>query len=454
MYDVIILGAGPGGYVAAERASAEGLKTLLVEKSHLGGVCLNAGCIPTKTLLSAAKIYAHAKDAESVGVSFENAVFHLDKAMAWKNRVIETLRKGIAGGMKHGGVEVLQGEGHLSAPGVIRVNGKDYQGKNVILAPGSSPLRPPIPGIDDPRVMTSTEILSLERMPERVCIIGGGYIGMEFASFFSLLGIPVTVVEMMDEIIPILDRDMSALLRKSLKGIQFELGARVEEYKDGRVVFVREGVRTEVPADCVLLSIGRKPNLEGMGFREAGLDMGKTGIRTDERMRTNLPGVYAAGDATGLSLLAHSASRMGEIAVNDILGRKDRWRSNGIPWVVFTDPEVAGCGITEDEAKKRNIDARTVTVPLRLSGRYIAEHPKEQGICKVTAEARTGVILGVTMLGSGCSEMIFGAAVMIEAELRFKDLRDMVFPHPTVSEVIREAMFKFENSRNKENTNA
>jgi dihydrolipoamide dehydrogenase len=308
--------------------------------------------------------------------------------------------------------------------------------------------------MDDPRVMTSTEILSLEAMPKNVCIIGGGYIGMEFASFFSLLGVPVSVVEMMDEIIPILDKDLSALLRKSLGGVKFELGARVEEYKDGHVVFSRGGTRTAIQADCVLLSIGRKPNLDGMGFQEAGLDMGKSGIRVDERMRTNLPGVYAAGDVTGLSLLAHSASRMGEIAVKDMCGHTNRWRSGAIPWVVFTDPEVAGCGINEEEAQAANIETRTVTVPLRLSGRYLAEHPREQGICKITAEAHTGTILGITMLGSGCSEMIFGAAVMIEAELRVKDIRDMVFPHPTVSEVIREAMFKFETGSSKEIKNA
>ncbi len=218
----------------------------------------------------------------------------------------------------------------------------------------------------------------------------------------------------------------------------------MEDIGDAGVTFSRDGKKTTVPADIVLLSIGRRPNLEGMGFREAGLDMDKNGIRTDDRMRTNLPGVYAVGDVTGRSLLAHSASRMGEIAVADILGRKDRWRGHAVPWVVFTSPETAGCGLTEAEARAKGVDVKTVTVPMRLSGRYLAEHPKENGVCKIVADKKTDVVLGVTLLGSGCSEMIFGAALMIEAELRTRDIREMIFPHPTVSEVLREALFAME----------
>jgi dihydrolipoamide dehydrogenase len=449
MYDLIILGAGPGGYVAAERAGAAGLKTLIVEKDNLGGVCLNRGCIPTKTLLSSAKIYAQALEAESVGVSTGGAVFHLDKAMAWKGKVIDTLQKGIAAMLKRGGVETVRGEGRLMHPDTVRVDGKDYSAKSLIIATGSSPLTPPIPGLLDgtdlrrkpPGVMTSTELLSITEIPKQLVIVGGGIIGMEFASFFSLLGVSVTVVEMMDEIVPVLDREFAALLRKSLPKVTFELGAKVEEISDAGVCFSRSGAKNTVPADTVLLSIGRRPNASGMGFEEAGLEITRGGIKTGETMKTNLPGVYAAGDVTGISLLAHSASRMGEIAVNNILGQKDRWRGNAVPWVVFSSPEVAGCGLTEAEAAAKGIEVVTAKVPMRLSGRYLAEHPKENGICKVVAEKKSGVILGVNMLGTGCSESIAGASVIIEAELRAKDVCQMMFPHPTVSEVMREALF-------------
>ncbi|MDR1933382.1 MAG: dihydrolipoyl dehydrogenase [Spirochaetales bacterium] len=442
MYDLIILGAGPGGYVAAERAAAGGLKTLLIEKDRLGGVCLNAGCIPTKTLLSAAKTYAHALEAESIGVTVKEAVFHLDKAMAWKARVIETLQKGIAAMLKRGGVEVVQGEGRLVKPGTVRVDRTDYQAKSVIIATGSSSVVPPIPGVKHPKVVTSTELLNIAEMPKKLVIVGGGIIGMEFASFFSMLSAEVTVVEMMDEIIPALDREFALALRKALPKVSFELGAKVQEFSDAGVGYSRGGQKNLIPADLALLCIGRRPNTGGMGFEEAGLEITKTGVKTDECMRTNLPGVYAVGDVTGRSLLAHSASRMGEIAVNTILGKKDRWRGNAIPWVVFSTPEVAGCGMTEAEALAKGYEVVTAKVPMRLSGRYLAEHPGENGVCKVVAEKSGGVILGVNMLGTGCSEIIAGAALMIESELRVQDVKEIVFPHPTVSEVMREALFE------------
>lgn len=444
MHDLIILGAGPGGYVAAQRAGRAGLKVLLVEKAELGGVCLNAGCIPTKTLLAGAKSFAHLKEAEAFGVAVEKPVFHLDKAMARKARVVDTLRKGIAASMKRFGVEVAAGAGLLRDNRTVEVAGTRHTGKAVIIATGSSPAVPPIPGVDRPWVLTSTGVLDIRETPKNPVIVGGGYIGMEFASLFDMIGSQVTVVEMMPEIVPGLEPEFAAQLRKAMPGVTFELGARVEEFGDHSLTFSRGDKKTTLPADLTLLSIGRVPNLEGMGFREAGLDMDRKGIRTDERMRTNLPGVYAIGDVTGRSLLAHSASRMGEIAVADILGKRDRWRGHAVPWVVFTNPEVAGCGLTQAEAEARGLEVKTVTAPMRVSGRYLAEHPRENGICKIVADKKTDVILGVSLLGSGCSELIFGAALMIEAELRTRDVREMVFPHPTVSEVLREALFEME----------
>ncbi|MCL1818216.1 MAG: NAD(P)/FAD-dependent oxidoreductase, partial [Spirochaetaceae bacterium] len=327
-------------------------------------------------------------------------------------------------------------------PGLVRVGQTDYAAKNIIIATGSSPIMPPIPGVKLPKVVTSTELLNIKDLPKKILIVGGGIIGTEFASLFSMLGVKVTVVEMMDEIIPVLDKKFAALLRKSLPAVDFQLSAKVEEITESGIVFSRGGQKTTVDADLVLLSIGRRPNIAGMGFEEAGLEITRQGITTDEAMRTNLPGVYAIGDVTGRSLLAHSASRMGEIAVSSILGKKDRWRGDAIPWIVFSSPEVAGCGLGEEEAAARGREVVTATLPMRVSGRYLAEHPGENGICKVVAEKSTGIILGVTMLGSGCSEIIAQAALMIEAELRVQDVKEIVFPHPSVSEVVRETLFE------------
>lgn len=459
-YDLIIMGAGPGGYIAAERAGKLGKKVLLVEKDELGGVCLNRGCIPTKTLLHASKLYAHASEGAKFGVTVEKVRFDLAAAMEHKRKTVETLRRGIASQMKRFGVTVLQGEATFAGLSTgdgnrVDVGGDSYTAANVIIATGSSAAIPPIPGlkegIADGKVLTSTELLEITQMPKRLVVIGGGYIGMEFASFFGALGTDVTVVEMMDEIVPIMDRKFAATLRKSVAGVTYELGARVERVEGGTVHFSRGGDAGSVTGDLVLISVGRRPNVDGMGLREAGLDMDRMGIRVNEQLQTNLPGVYAVGDVTGKSLLAHSASRMGEVAVRHIYRADLSERSiagpmsfDAIPWVVFTSPEVAGCGMTEEQASAEGRQIKVATLPMTASGRYLAEHPGERGSCKVICDARSGVLLGVHMIGSGCSELIFGASLMIESELRVKDVRDIVFPHPTVSEVLRDAIWELE----------
>ncbi len=459
-YDLIIMGAGPGGYIAAERAGKLGKKVLLIEKDELGGVCLNRGCIPTKTLLHASKLYAHAKEGAKFGVTVGTVGFDLGAAMGHKKKTVETLQRGIASQMKRFGVTVLQGEatfaGSRNGEGYrVQVAGDDHTAPNVIIATGSSAAIPPIPGLRESLekgvVVTSTELLEISEMPKRLVVIGGGYIGMEFASFFGALGTEVTVVEMMDEIVPIMDRKFAATLRKSVTGVTYELGARVERVDGGTVHYSRGGETGSVTGDLVLISVGRRPNVDGMGLREAGLDIDRIGIRVNEHLQTNLPGVYAIGDVTGKSLLAHSASRMGEVAVRRMFRSDPADRSgagpmrfDAIPWVVFTSPEVAGCGMTEEQAAAEGRQVKVATLPMTASGRYLAEHPGERGSCKVICDAQTGVVLGVHMIGSGCSELIFGASLMIEAELRVKDVRDIVFPHPTVSEVLRDAIWEIE----------
>jgi dihydrolipoamide dehydrogenase len=441
IYDLIVIGAGPGGYIAAERAGARGKSVLLIEKSDLGGVCTNEGCIPTKTLLNSAKQYMHGLEAERFGVHFDCVRFDLAEAMAWKQGVIETLRQGIAYLMKKNNVEVVEGEAAVLDRQTVRVHGKTYQGQHLILATGSSATFPPIPGANSPHVMTNREILQISELPQTLVIIGGGYIGMEFASFFSNVGVEVHVIEMMDEIVPIMDIDFAKLLRKSVRNISYHLSAKVTAIHGDTVMFSSAGNAESIQADLILLSVGRQPNLQGL--EKLGLDIWPQGVHVNEKMQTNLPGVYAVGDVTGKSLLAHSASRMAEVAVNVICGQHDHMRYHAIPWVVYTLPEVAGCGITEQEARKLGLTVKTATMQMRANGRFLAEYGKQSpGLCKVVVDADTNVLKGVHLLGATCSEMIYGAAAMIEAELRIQDIQEIIFPHPTVSEIIKDTLWK------------
>ena len=443
MYDLIIVGAGPGGYVAAERAGALGMSVLLVEKSHLGGVCLNQGCIPTKTLLHTSKLFIQNQSSHEFGVLCDNLRYDLKKAMALKDRVRESLRKAIAFQMKRHHVEVLNGVAELSERNSVRVNGKKLEGKHLIIATGSSPAKPPIPGLDSQYVLDSSAILEISTLPQKLTIIGGGYIGMEFASFFSNLGVDVTVIEMMPEIIPFLDPEIAVLLRKSMPQVTFHLDSRVQSINDNTVhIAQKNGSKTSIKSELILVAVGRSPNTSAVGLDSIGVSFDRQGIHVNELMQTNIPGVYAVGDVTGRSLLAHSASRMGEVAVNVISSRKDQMRYQAVPWVVYTYPEVAGCGLAEHDAIAQGRKVKIAKLQLRANSRHLAEHPKERGLCKVLVDEESQVLLGVHLLGAGVSEIIYGAAAMIESQLRIKDVREIVFPHPTVSEIIKDTLWE------------
>jgi dihydrolipoamide dehydrogenase len=442
-YDLIIIGAGPGGYVAAERAGERGMKVLLIERAKLGGVCLNEGCIPSKTLLNSAKIFHYATHGAAYGVATTGATFDYAAVQARKTKVMDTLRSGIAGLMKKHKVEVVFGEARLTSNRTVEVGGTKVEGKNILVATGSSPAKPPIPGIDLSGVVDSTGILNLEAPPKSLVVIGGGIIGCEFACFFGSIGVPVTVVEMLPEICPALDADVAKILRAELekKNISFHLGAKVTEITPADVRFSVDGKDQSVPRDVVLVSTGRVPNVQGLGLEDLKVDFDRRGIRIDERCATNVPGVWAIGDATGRTWLAHAASRMGEVVVNNIAGGADRMRFHAVPGVVYTNPEAAGVGLTEAEARAKGIPVKAAKLPMSVNGRYLAEHAGERGLVKVLVHAETQALAGVHMIGAACSEMIFGAAVMIEAEFRVREIREVVFPHPTVSELIREAAF-------------
>jgi dihydrolipoamide dehydrogenase len=448
-YDVIVIGGGPGGYIAAERLGHAGKKVLLAEKEFVGGTCLNVGCIPTKSLLNSAKLYEHALHSAQYGVTAGDVSYDWAKMQSWKSEVVKTLVGGVTQMLKRLKVEIVPEFATLVAPGVVEIGGVRKTADHVIIATGSVPVMPPIPGAkDNPSIVDSTGLLSVAQVPKRLVVIGGGVIGIEFASLFAALGCEVTVVEMMPEILPFMDADLAKTARQSMSGITFRLKSKVEAIEGSTVVFTPEGGAQErVTGDLVLMAVGRRSLVDGWGAREAGLEIDRRGIVVDDRMRTNLPNVWAVGDVTGRSLLAHAAYRMGEIAVANILdpaahlhGEVMRWDT--IPWAVYAMPESAGVGLTEAEAIRRGLDVATVTVPLVLSGRFVAENGlSKAGAIKLIAEKGTGIVKGIHMLGTYAPETIWGAAVALETELTVSDLRQVVFPHPTVSEGIREAVW-------------
>ncbi|MDR1407707.1 MAG: dihydrolipoyl dehydrogenase [Tannerella sp.] len=453
MNDLAIIGGGPAGYVAAERAGAKGLSVVLFEKRELGGVCLNEGCIPTKTLLYSAKMYDYATHGDKYGVDASDVTFDFGRIVARKNKVIRKLVAGVGAKMKAHGVQVVKGEAQIggrSADGIaIACNGETFHARNLLLCTGSEAFVPPIPGIREAgdSVLTNREILSLREQPRSLVVIGGGVIGMEFASFYNSLGTEVTVIEMLPEILGGLDGEISAMLRDiyAKKGIRFQLSCKVTEVRNHEVTYLTpEGATASVTGEKILVSVGRKAVVEGFGLETLGVELTRGGVKTDSRMRTNIPNVYAAGDITGFSMLAHTASREGEVVVNNLTGQPDMMRYNAIPGVVYTNPEVAGVGLTEEAAAREGIACRVARLPMAYAGRFVAENEGGAGLCKVIAGERYGEVLGVHMIGNPCSEMIYGACLAIEQEMTLREMQEVVFPHPTVSEIFRETAFAFD----------
>ncbi len=451
MIDLLIIGGGPAGYVAAERAGHKGLKVTLFEKKALGGVCLNEGCIPTKTMLYSAKTYENALHGDKYGIFAENVRFEYDKIVSRKNKVVRKLAAGIKSKMKTNKVEVIEGEATIvnrSDKGIeVSCNGETYVGKNLLICTGSEASVPPIPGLKEAGdvILTNREILALKEKPENLVVIGGGVIGMEFAGFYNSLGSKVTVIEMLPEILGNNDSEICAMSRDIFKkkGIEFHLSAKVVQVDGNKVVFEKDGETHSVEGDKILLSVGRRANTQGLGLENIGVELHKGGIKVDEKMRTNVPNVFAAGDVTGFSLLAHTASREGEVVVNNLTGKNDIMRYNAIPGVVYINPEIAAVGETEESAKAKNIAYKVAKLPMAYAGRFVAENEGGVGLCKVLVGEKYGEVIGVHMLGNPSSEMIYGACMAIEQEMTLEEMKEVVFPHPTVSEIFKEVIFEF-----------
>ena len=430
IYDVAIIGGGPAGYTAAELAGKNGLKTILFEKKALGGVCLNEGCIPTKTLLYSAKLYQSAKDSTKYGISCENITFDLNKIIVRKNKIVRKLTAGIKLKLTEANVEVVFGEAILNPSAIvnsIECNGQIYEAKKLILCKGSETLIPPISGLKDVNFWTSNEALNITELPESLLIIGGGVIGIEFATFFNTLGTKVIVVEMADEILGGMDKEISALLRTELskRGIEFHLNTKVTAVQNHQIEIEKEGGKQIIHVAQILLSAGRRSLIYN--------------IKVNEFMQTENPDIYACGDITGQSMLAHTAVREAEIAVHHLLGKNEKISYKAIPSVVYTYPEIAGVGQTEESLQKEAIPYSIKKLPMTYSGRFVAENEQGNGLCKIL-ESENGTILGLHILGNPASELIVIGGIAIEKGMTVEELKRMVFPHPTVGEIIREVL--------------
>lgn len=445
-YDVAIIGGGPAGYTAAEAAGKAGLNVVLFEKNSLGGVCLNEGCIPTKTLLYSAKVYDYAKHASKYAVNVPEASFDLGKIIARKSKVVRKLVLGVKAKLTANNVTMVTGTAEIVSKNAIKCNEETYECDNLIICTGSETFIPPIAGIEAVDYWIHRDALDNKELPKSLAIVGGGVIGMEFASFFNSLGVEVTVIEMLDEILGGMDKELSGLLRTEYakKGIKFLISTKVVSFAktdEGITVSYENAAGAgSVTAEKLLMSVGRRPVTKGFGLENLSLDMTERKcVKVNERMQTSVPGVYVCGDLTGFSLLAHTAVREAEVAVHTILGEEDSMSYRAIPGVVYTNPEIAGVGKTEDALITEGIPYKAVKLPMAYSGRFVAENEGVNGVCKVLI-ADDDTILGVHVLGNPASEIITIAGMAVETRMKATDWKKIVFPHPTVGEIFREAL--------------
>ncbi|MEO0140174.1 MAG: dihydrolipoyl dehydrogenase [candidate division WOR-3 bacterium] len=441
---LLIIGAGPGGYVAAIRGARLGFEVSLIEKDKVGGVCLNVGCIPTKALLSATELGHDAKSASGMGV-LADVKFDLEKLRAFKDSCVKKLTSGVEFLLKKNGVSLIKGEAVFTSPETISVSGTELRFDHAIVATGSSPIEIPGFPFDGKRIITSTEALDVSEIPERFLIIGAGVIGLEIASVYARLGSQVEIIEMMPGCLPGMDKDLTRTAEQELRklGVKFNfssLASACSESAKGLSVSFRCGDEPKLTeADRILVCVGRKPNSSGLGLEKAGVETDERGfIKVDEGLRTTNPKIFAIGDVIGGPLLAHKASAQGLQVVENLAGVSSGKRFRFIPGVVYTDPELASVGATEDDLRDKGIPIRVGKFPFAANGRAVAMG-KTSGFVKIIAHAETDEILGAHMAGPHVSEMIAELALAMEAGIKAGQLGRVVHPHPTLSEAIMES---------------
>jgi len=442
MSKVVVVGGGPGGYVAAIRAAQLGAEVTLVEKDALGGTCLNRGCIPTKALLHTAELYTEAQNGEQCGVVAQ-VTLDFAKAQAHKDALVKQLVSGVTGLMKANKITVLQGTASFADKSTLMVDGKPLPFDKLILATGSAPAMPPIPGIDSPQCVDSTGALEFRDVPASLAIIGGGVIGVEMASIYSALGAKVTIIEMLPQILPMMDAELTGLVRAKLEksGVSVLTSAKVMSIEDkcaNAVIRVEyQGSIGTVEAERILVSVGRKINTDGLGLDIAGIRHEGGRIIVDNRQQTNIPGIYAIGDCTGGVMLAHVASVQGEVAAENATGHSAVYDGKTNPSCVYTNPEFAGVGLTEEQAKAQKIDYIVGRFPLMANGKSMIMGG--DGVVKIIAGKRYGEILGVHIVGPRATDLIAQAALAIGVEATLDEIIATIHAHPTIGEAVREA---------------
>ena len=426
--DIIIIGSGPGGYRTASYALQQGKQVVIIEKAKAGGTCLNSGCIPTKCL---------AHDAEANASDFPAAAER-------KRNVMNQLRQGIEQLLSAPGITLVRGEATFKDARTVTVDGTDYEADDIIIATGSSSKMPPVEGIDNPRVITSTEALNFQTLPAEIVIIGAGVIGMEFASILSRFGAKVSVIEYLKECLPVIDKDIAKRVRKQiekLQGVTFYMDSAVKAINDNEVVFVSnkngKETRLECPGCPVLIATGRKPNIEGLNLEAAGVEYSPKGITVNDNMLTSVPHIYAIGDVTGRQMLAHAATFMGFRAVNAIVGKADKIRFDIMPSAIFTYPEAAAVGLTEDQCKQQGIECRALKGYYRANGKALAIDEPE-GMVKLVAGA-DGRILGCTSYGAHSADIVQEVTAYMNCNATVADIAYSVHIHPTLSEILQDA---------------
>ena len=453
---VIIIGAGPGGYETALLAAKRGVEVVLIESGYVGGTCLNEGCIPTKAFCKNAEVLDGLREAEAFGVTGLSYGFDFKAVAARKNAVVEQLRGGVEGLLGHKLITLVRGKASFKDAHTVTVDGQDYVGDYIIIATGSVSASLPIPGADLSGILTSREILDLEEVPQRLCVIGGGVIGLEFASVFRSFGSEVTVLEYFKEILPRFDSDLSKRLKQSLgkRGIEINTQAQVTgiEKSDGvyKVSFTRKGKEEVVEADKVLMAVGRKANVGSLNLADIGIEFTPRGIVVDEKtMQTNVPHIYAVGDINGKMMLAHAATFQGIVALDHIMGIENGIALSVMPAAVFTSPEAASVGMTEEDCKEAGIPIKALKSFFRANGKAVTMGETD-GFCKVivAAEPKEGAespyepgrILGCHMYGPHASDIVQEACALISRKSTLKEFEDIIHTHPTLTEVLQSAV--------------